>query len=66
MIGYPFTSLSGDLVLDLGPDQVSGRSAEKYELGYPTLYVRSILSEPWMEFGGKVYVFYVSTGCNLV
>jgi len=45
---YVGTTLGGDFTLELS------QLNEKYELGYPSLYVRSILSEPWMEFGGKI------------
>lgn len=45
---YVGTSLGGDLILELN------ECNEKYELGYPSLFVRSILAEPWMEFGGRV------------
>ena len=45
---YVGTTLSGDFVVELEPLK------ETYQLGYPSLYVRSILSEPWMEFGGKL------------
>ena len=45
---YASATLSGDLVLELE------KLNEKYDLGYPVLYLRSFISESWMEFGGKV------------
>ena len=55
---YVGTTLGGDLVLELLPKNSSEDRAtfEKYEMSYPTLYLRSLLSEPWMEFGGKIAI----------
>lgn len=49
---YASAALSGEVALELpvGDDA----PLETYEMSYPTLYVRSFLSEPWMEFGGKI------------
>ena len=54
---YASATLSGELTLEL-PVGGGGEDSplEKYEMSYPTLYVRSFLSEPWMEFGGKIQV----------
>lgn len=46
---YVGVSLGGDLLLEVAP-------GEHYEMNYPTLYLRSYLSEPWMEFGGKINI----------
>merc|ERR1740128_1277972 len=47
---YANATLNGDLVVEL--EQLN----EKYEIGYPSLYVRSFMTDPWMEFGGKVQI----------
>lgn len=55
---YVGTTLGGELVLELSPKHPSEDRVclEKYEMSYPTLYLRSLLSEPWMEFGGKITI----------
>ena len=55
---YVGTTLGGELVLELSPKDPSEDRVclEKYEMSYPTLYLRSLLSEPWMEFGGKITI----------
>lgn len=47
---YAVATLNGDLVVQL--NQLN----EKYEMGYPIMYLRSVITEPWMEFGGKVQI----------
>jgi len=47
---YAVATLNGDLVVQL--EQLN----EKYEMSYPIMYLRSVITEPWMEFGGKVQI----------
>ena len=51
---YVGVALGGDLVLEL-PSQHE-QEIEKYEMSFPMLYLRSFLSEPWLEFGGKINI----------
>jgi len=51
---YASATLSGEVALELTSS--SAEASERYEMSYPTLYLRSFLSEPWMEFGGKIQV----------
>ncbi|KAI9563087.1 hypothetical protein GHT06_010544 [Daphnia sinensis] len=54
---YVGVALGGDLVLQLPPHKQSPEGdIEKYEMTFPMLYLRSFLSEPWLEFGGKINV----------
>jgi len=48
---YAVATLNGDLSIQL--EQLNN---EKYEMGYPILYLRSVITEPWLEFGGKVQI----------
>ena len=49
---YVGVTLGGDLVLELPVEN----QTEKYEMTFPMLYLRSFLSEPWLEFGGKINI----------
>ena len=51
---YVGVTLGGDLVLEL--PAVESQDGEKYEMTFPMLYLRSFLSEPWLEFGGKINI----------
>lgn len=54
---YVGVTLGGDLVLEIPPhEQSQERDIEKYEMTFPMLYLRSFLSEPWLEFGGKINI----------
>lgn len=54
---YVGVTLGGDLALELpAPSQTQERGMEKYETSFPMLYLRSFLSEPWLEFGGKINI----------
>lgn len=54
---YVGVTLGGDLVLEVPTTNLSQeREITKYETTFPMLYLRSILSEPWLEFGGKINI----------
>lgn len=52
---YVGVTLGGDMVLEL-PTNSHSQETEKYEMTFPMLYLRSFLSEPWLEFGGKINI----------
>lgn len=51
-------NLVGDITL------VIGSVRESYSLGMPSAYGRSILTEPWVELGGRVNVACAESGCQ--
>lgn len=53
--------LGGEVVVELPVGSGAEEPLERYEMGYPTLYLRSFVSEPWMEFGGKIGIQCPST-----
>ena len=54
---YVGVTLGGDMALELpNLNQSQDRETEKYEMTFPMLYLRSFLSEPWLEFGGKINI----------
>lgn len=53
---YVGVSLNGDLVLQVPCGAEEQRTTERYEMAFPMLYLRSFLTEPWMEFGGKINI----------
>ena len=61
---YVGVSLNGDLVLEVPGEQ----RTERYEMSFPMLYLRSFLTDPWMEFGGKISVNCAESkaGCSVV
>ncbi|MPC10154.1 Oxysterol-binding protein-related protein 11 [Portunus trituberculatus] len=53
-------NLVGDITLVLGKVQ------ESYSLAMPSAYARSILTEPWVELGGRVNISSPESGCQAV
>nr|XP_053629091.1 oxysterol-binding protein-related protein 11-like [Cherax quadricarinatus] len=53
-------NLVGDITL------VIGGVRESYSLAMPSAYARSILTEPWVELGGRVNISSPETGCQAV
>ncbi|XP_042240494.1 oxysterol-binding protein-related protein 11-like isoform X2 [Homarus americanus] len=53
-------NLVGDITLVIGNVQ------ESYSLAMPSAYARSILTEPWVELGGRVNISSPETGCQAV
>ncbi|XP_045601770.1 oxysterol-binding protein-related protein 11 isoform X2 [Procambarus clarkii] len=53
-------NLVGDITLIIGSVQ------ESYSLAMPSAYARSILTEPWVELGGRVNISSPETGCQAV
>ncbi|VDP79668.1 unnamed protein product, partial [Schistosoma mattheei] len=51
----------GKLILKLGE-----HNDEEYHFSLPTVYARSILTVPWVEFGDKVFVTCPQTGYSAV
>lgn len=54
-------NLVGDITLVVG-----GNVRESYNLAMPSAYARSILTEPWVELGGRVNVSSPESGCQAV
>ncbi|KAK8398736.1 hypothetical protein O3P69_004086 [Scylla paramamosain] len=53
-------NLVGDITL------VLGKVRESYSLAMPSAYARSILTEPWVELGGRVNISSPESGCQAV
>ncbi|XP_050719266.1 oxysterol-binding protein-related protein 11-like isoform X4 [Eriocheir sinensis] len=53
-------NLVGDITL------VLGKMKESYSLAMPSAYARSILTEPWVELGGRVNISSPESGCQAV
>lgn len=53
-------NLVGDISL------VLGKMKESYSLAMPSAYARSILTEPWVELGGRVNISSPESGCQAV
>ncbi|KAG0728720.1 Oxysterol-binding protein-related protein 10 [Chionoecetes opilio] len=51
-------NLVGDITVVLGKVQ------ESYSLAMPSAYARSILTEPWVELGGRVNISSPESGCQ--
>ncbi|XP_076061691.1 oxysterol-binding protein-related protein 11-like isoform X4 [Oratosquilla oratoria] len=51
-------NLIGDITLSMG------KQREAYTLAMPSAYARSILTEPWVELGGRVNIACAETGCQ--
>ena len=51
-------NLVGDITL------VIGGVRESYSLAMPSAYGRSILTEPWVELGGRVNIVSPESGCQ--
>ncbi|KAK7063163.1 Oxysterol-binding protein-related protein 10 [Halocaridina rubra] len=51
-------NLMGDITL------VVGNAKESYSLAMPSAFGRSILTEPWVELGGRVNISSPETGCQ--
>ncbi|XP_037777788.1 LOW QUALITY PROTEIN: oxysterol-binding protein-related protein 11-like [Penaeus monodon] len=51
-------NLIGDITL------IIGNVRESYSLAMPSAYARSILTDPWVELGGRVNISSPETGCQ--